>query len=135
MKFSRLFRNKDKPAPKAVTVRQEDGDNAERIAEQYLCQQGLTLVTRNYHCRFGEVDLIMRHGETLVFIEVRYRASSKFGGAAASIHVAKQRRIIAAAQNYLTTLRTTPACRFDAILMNKVDQSHVEWLQNAFDAN
>ena len=131
MKLPSLFRSLAKPQLNRKAV----GDEAERIAEQYLCKQGLTIVSRNYRCRYGEVDLIMEHGETLVFVEVRYRASDNFGGAAASIHVAKQRRIIAAAQHYLTSMRTLPACRFDAILMNKVDQAHVEWLQNAFDAS
>jgi putative endonuclease len=110
------------------------GDDAEALAEAYLSQRGLRLVTRNYRCRFGEIDLIMTEGNTLVFIEVRFRASNQFGGAVESIHVAKQRRLIAAAEHYLMTLKVTPPCRFDAILVNKLDHSHVEWIKDAFSA-
>jgi putative endonuclease len=118
----------------ALISKKKTGDDAESLALSYLQDRGLMLVMQNYRCRFGEIDLIMQHRETLVFVEVRYRASTSYGGAAASIHVAKQRRIIAAATHYLSTLRTVPPCRFDAILMNKLDNAHVEWLQSAFDA-
>jgi putative endonuclease len=108
------------------------GDDAERIAEQYLHEHGLKTIARNYQCRYGEIDLIMQDGEVLVFAEVRYRASKDFGGAAASIHVAKQRRIIAAAGHYLTAIRQPPPCRFDAILLNKLNIANVEWMKDAF---
>jgi putative endonuclease len=126
MKLGALFAKK--------TDKKIDGDDAERIAEQFLHQRGLKTITKNFHCRYGEIDLVMQHGDVLVFTEVRYRASAKFGGAAASIHVAKQRRIIAAAEFYLSTMRTPPACRFDAILMNKLNVDNVEWIQDAFGA-
>ncbi len=112
--------------------RKDTGDSAEKLAELYLQQHGLKTVARNYRCRYGEIDLIMADGEGLVFVEVRYRASRDFGGAAASIHVAKQRRLIAAAEHYLTQLKHTPPCRFDAILVNKMNASHVEWIKDAF---
>ena len=116
----------------ALFSRKADGDNAERIAERYLQQHGLTTIARNYRCRYGEIDLIMQDGDTTAFIEVRYRASSNFGGAAASIHPAKQRRIIAAAGHYLTNIRHPPPCRFDAILLKKLDAAGVEWIKDAF---
>jgi putative endonuclease len=116
----------------AKTEKQIAGDSAESIAEAYLVERGLRCVTKNYRCRYGEIDLVMADGETLVFVEVRFRASRDFGGAAESIHVAKQRRIAAAASHYLTTLSVTPACRFDAILVNKLEQSSVEWIKDAF---
>jgi putative endonuclease len=114
------------------TERQQHGAQAEQLAESFLSKQGLQLVARNYRCRFGEIDLIMQDAESLVFVEVRMRRSAQYGGAAGSIHAAKQQRLIAAAQHYLAGLRTTPACRFDAILMNEVDAAHVEWIKDAF---
>lgn len=118
----------------------ETGDNAEHIAETFLQTQGLKLVARNYRCRFGEIDLIMQERETLVFVEVRMRrrpvrgGSNDFGGPAASITVAKQARIIAAAQHYLAGMKKFPPCRFDAILMTTASQSSVEWMKGAFEA-
>ena len=114
------------------------GDDAERIAERFLTQHGLTLVARNYHCRYGEIDLIMRHAETLVFVEVKLRKMTSgradFGGAIASITASKQARIIATAQHYLSGMRELPQCRFDAVLLNALDTKAVEWLPNAFEA-
>ena len=115
----------------------QTGDSAERIAETFLQGHGLTLVTRNYRCRFGEIDLIMRQRDTLVFIEVRLRRSHKgndFGGPAASITATKQSRIIAAAQHYLAGVKQLPPCRFDAVLLNGLNVKDVEWLPNAFGA-
>ena len=115
----------------------ETGDNAERIAERFLIKRGLILIARNYRCRFGEIDLVMQECETLVFVEVRLRRTHKgndFGGPAASITPAKQARIIAAAQHYLSGLKQLPPCRFDAVLMNSLAAGDVEWLSNAFEA-
>jgi putative endonuclease len=108
-----------------------DGAQAERQAAQYLRQQGLQPVAQNYRSRFGEIDLIMRDGATLVFVEVRLRRNGDFGGAAASIDAHKQRRIVRTAQQYLAGLAHVPPCRFDAVLMG---DSGVEWLRNAFEA-
>jgi putative endonuclease len=114
------------------------GDDAERIAERFLTAQGLTLVTRNYRCRFGEIDLIMRHGETLVFVEVRMRkplrGKADFGGALASITATKQAKLVATAQHYLADMKHPPPCRFDALLLNGLHTRDVEWLRNAFGA-
>jgi putative endonuclease len=107
------------------------GQLAEQRAADYLRARGLKLVEKNYHCRFGEIDLILRDGATLVFVEVRSRASSQFGGAAASIDARKQHKLVATAQHYLASLPRTPPCRFDALLLQG-DQ--IEWLQNAFEA-
>jgi putative endonuclease len=107
------------------------GQQAEQLAARFLQQQGLTLVESNYRCRFGEIDLILREGETLVFAEVRQRSRSDFGGAAASIDTRKQQRIILTAQHYLSTLTRTPPCRFDALLLDST--AKVEWVKNAFE--
>jgi len=110
------------------------GAQAERLAAQYLQQQGLKPIAQNYRSRFGEIDLIMQDGATLVFIEVRLRRNAGFGGAAASIDARKQQRIIRTAQQYLASLARTPPCRFDAVLMDEVQGDNVQWLKNAFDA-
>ena len=107
------------------------GQHAEQRAAEYLLARGLKLVEKNYHCRFGEIDLILRDGGTLVFVEVRSRDSNQFGGAAASIDARKQHKLIATAQHYLAQLPRTPPCRFDALLFHG---EQIEWLQNAFGA-
>lgn len=107
------------------------GAKAEQLAAQFLQRQGLTLVESNYHCRFGEIDLILRDGESLVFAEVRQRSRSDFGGAAASIDARKQQRIILAARHYLAALNRTPPCRFDAVLLDST--ARLEWVKNAFE--
>jgi putative endonuclease len=110
------------------------GAQAEQLAAQYLQLQGLILIAQNYRCRFGEIDLIMRDGTTIVFIEVRLRHHSGFGGAAASIDARKQKRIISTAQQYLAGLVRIPPCRFDAVLIDDAQGSSMQWLKNAFDA-
>ena len=108
------------------------GAQAERLAAQFLQRQGLTLVQQNYRCRHGEIDLILRDGNTLVFAEVRLRSGNSFGGAAASINAAKQGRLIHTAQHYLSTLSHIPPCRFDAVLLDTLDNTGVEWVRDAF---
>ncbi len=110
------------------------GARAEQWVMRYLQQQGLQLLAQNYRCRFGEIDLIMQDGATLVFIEVRLRRHAAFGGAAASIDARKQQRIIHTAQQYLAGLGRTPPCRFDAVLMDDAEGHNLQWLRNAFDA-
>ena len=108
------------------------GEHAEDLAGAFLQRQGLELVERNYRCRFGEIDLIARDGKTLVFVEVRLRASASFGGAAASITAAKRGKLTRAARHYLAGAARTPACRFDAVLITGTELA-LEWLKNAFD--
>jgi len=81
----------------------------------------------------GEIDLVARDGEMLVFVEVRLRQRRDFGGAAASITATKRARMIAAAGLYLARLRHTPPCRFDAILLDALDPDRVEWLRNVVE--
>lgn len=118
----------------APTTKQA-GDAAEDEALRHLQQAGLRLLERNYRTPGrggGEIDLIMREPDaTVVFVEVRRRASARHGGAAASIGVSKQRRIIFAAKHYLMHLRSLPPCRFDVIVL---EPSGVTWLRAAFDA-
>jgi putative endonuclease len=114
------------------------GEEGERRALRHLQQHGLVLLARNYRvargpgARAGEVDLVMRDRDgTLVFVEVRSRADTRHGGAAASIGPAKQRRIVYAAMHYVARLAVPPPCRFDVVA---VDGDAVEWLAAAFDA-
>ncbi len=111
------------------------GDAAEDRALAHLRAAGLRLVARNYRTPGrggGEVDLILREpGGTLVFVEVRARASPHFGGAAATVGPAKQARLVRAARSYLMRLKVPPPCRFDVVA---IDAGQLHWLQGAFDA-
>lgn len=108
------------------------GACAEQLAAEFLQARGLKLLQQNYRCRYGEIDLILQDGATLVFAEVRLRSRDDFGGAAASIDAAKRVRLVRAAQHYLMALERTPSCRFDAVLLQTLDGSGIEWLKNAF---
>lgn len=108
------------------------GAQAEELAAQFLQRKGLKVLQQNYRCRFGEIDLILQDGDTLVFAEVRLRSRGDFGGAAASITAAKQGKLITTAQHYLATLPRIPPCRFDAVLLDALDGAGVEWVRNAF---
>lgn len=111
------------------------GTAAEDLALAYLQRAGLVLLARNYEPPGrggGEIDLIMRARDgTLVFVEVRARASAHAGGAAASVVQRKQQRIIRAARHYLSRLPALPPCRFDVVA---IDGTRVHWLRAAFDA-
>jgi putative endonuclease len=107
------------------------GVEAEAMAAAFLECQGLTILARNYRCRLGEIDLIARDREATVFVEVRSRASSAFGGAAASITAAKRQRLLKAARHYISQQRSVPQCRFDALLIEG-DPPRIEWLRYAF---
>lgn len=119
------------------------GDAAEDVALAHLRRHGLALVQRNFKTPGrggGEVDLIMREPDgTLVFVEVRQRASQRQGGAGASITGVKQRRIVFAARHFLLRLGSEPPCRFDVVLMegalNAPQPVSIEWLRAAFDAS
>lgn len=105
------------------------GAQAEQAAAAFLQSRGLELLETNYRCRFGEIDLILRDNDTLVFAEVRLRSSAEFGGAAESITVTKQKKLRRTAQHYLGRLRQIPCCRFDAVL---IGNNGIEWIKNAF---
>ncbi|MDX1836243.1 YraN family protein [Legionella taurinensis] len=109
------------------------GDKAELLACNYLKQQGLTLLFSNYRCRFGEIDLIMRDGNYLVFVEVRARKSSAFGGALASITASKQKRLIQTALHYQLTQnqQNQHPLRFDVVCLQGTP-CQLEWIKNAF---
>ncbi|MEO8738752.1 MAG: YraN family protein [Casimicrobiaceae bacterium] len=104
------------------------GAAAEMLAAEFLVKRGVEIIARNYRCRGGEIDLIARDRDMLVFVEVRLRSSAAFGGAAASITSAKRRRLARAAGHYLAALGREPPCRFDALLLDALDPDRIEWL-------
>lgn len=112
------------------TTKQVEGEAAEDAALAYLQAQGLGLLQRNFRCKGGEIDLILQQQDTLVFVEVRKRADSRYGGAAASVTTRKQARLILAAQVFLQRYRVPPACRFDVIAF---DGNHLSWIKNAIE--
>ncbi len=115
-----------------MTRRASDvGRLAEDRALLYLQQQGLQLVERNVRWQRGEIDLVMRDGTTLVFIEVRQRATQRFGGAAASIDATKRSRLWRSAQYFLLRYASPPPCRFDAVC---IDGTELTWLRHVVAA-
>ncbi|RZT29630.1 putative endonuclease [Cupriavidus agavae] len=117
--------------PRPAQTATARGAQAEDRALAYLQRQGLAPVERNYRCKGGEIDLIMRAGDgTLVFVEVRQRRGRGFGGAAQSITPAKQRRVLLAASHYLAALGQVPPCRVDVVA---IEPGRLDWLANAFD--
>lgn len=107
----------------------------EDAAERYLQQQGLLAVERNFNSRGGEIDLVMREADTLVFVEVRFRKSDRFGTPVESVTAAKQRKLLQTAQLYLLARpqwRNKP-CRFDIVAARPGESGlQFEWIKNAF---
>ena len=113
------------------------GRDAEELAERYLSRHGLMLVMRNYRCRRGEIDLVMRDADTLVFVEVRRRTSHAFGGGVASVDSRKRTRLVAAAEHYLMMKRIGDErpCRFDVVAIDgRSPRTTIEWVRGAFDS-
>ncbi len=110
------------------------GDSGERRAESFLGKHGLRTIERNWHCRQGEIDLVMSDGETLVFVEVRLRTPRGFADGAASVDVHKQRKLAQAASMFLAThvqWQECP-CRFDVVGIEG-DTGEIGWIRNAFE--
>jgi putative endonuclease len=113
-----------------TSAAQVAGAGAEDEAARFLASRGLTIVARNFRTRLGEIDVIARDGATLVFVEVRYRATGAFGGALESITASKRSRIVAAAHQFLAKLGAEPPCRFDVVLL---EGESTRWIPAAFD--
>ena len=135
----RAQRLRKKPVPKASqpegrSAKQRTGDLFEDRACQHLEQAGLILLARQLRCPRGEIDLVLREADVLVFVEVRARSLTTFGSAAASITFNKQSRILFAIQWHLSRITKrffagdTPMCRIDVIAF---DQGHLTWLRDA----
>lgn len=113
------------------------GKQAEDAACRYLQSQGLTLIERNFLCRRGEIDLIMKQADTTVFVEVRYRRNSRYGSAAESVDWRKQEKLLAAAEYYLQhhPKAAKGACRFDVVALTMQNQQQkIDWIVDAFQA-
>jgi putative endonuclease len=118
-----------RPTPTA-----ERGREAEDLACTWLRERGLRLLERNYRSPFGEIDIVMQEGGTLVFVEVRYRRSASHGSAAETVGAQKQARLRATAEHYLQARRDSKKpCRFDIVAVSgsRMDAG-IEWLPNAF---
>lgn len=105
------------------------GQAAENAARQYLEQRGLKFVERNVRYRFGEIDIIMRDGKDWVFIEVKYRTHTQYGGAVNALSLAQTQRLRKAASHYIQLNRIDAICRFDVIA---ADPSGIQWIRDAF---
>lgn len=106
------------------------------MAETFLRGRGLRTVTRNFRCRLGEIDLVMRDADCLVFTEVRYRRDRQYGSGAESVTTHKQRRIILTAMWYLKMHGGSrpPRCRFDVVSLGHANgKLEIDWIPNAFD--
>lgn len=116
-------------------TRRQIGMDAEQQARSWLQQQGLHHLASNWYCRLGEIDLIMRDGDSVVFVEVKYRRTRQFGGALASVTRSKQRKIMAAAGIWLSRQRQGNLnCRFDVLGMEPDATNGIQyhWIQHAF---
>ncbi len=118
--------------------RRTQGAHVEALARDFLLRQGLTPVAANANYRGGELDLVMRDGDTLVFVEVRYRRGSGFGGGAASVDANKRRKLVHAAGLFLAAHRehARAPCRFDVIdASGDPEAPEFLWLRDAFRAD
>ncbi|MGU9867292.1 YraN family protein [Kluyvera ascorbata] len=120
-------------SPRQLTTKQV-GDAAEQRARRWLEGQGLAFIAANVRERSGEIDLIMREGTVTVFVEVRYRSSGFYGGAAASVTRGKQNKLLQTARLWLARHNgsfDTVDCRFDVIAFTG---NEIEWFSNAFSS-
>lgn len=116
----------------AGRLARQRGAGAEEAAAAFLARKGLDILARNYRCRLGEVDIVAREGEVLVFVEVRARSGDAFGGAAASVDAHKQARLAAAARHFLGRLGAEPPCRFDVLAWDG-PEGPPRWIRAAFE--
>lgn len=110
------------------------GSETEAAACQWLHTQGLVILERNFRCKLGEIDIVARDGETLVFVEVRQRRHRQFGDGFASVDYRKQQKIVRAARWYLQARNffDRHPCRFDIVSARSTTE--LEWIKDAFQA-
>ena len=120
----------NKPSTKNI------GDQAELRAKKFLEANGLAIVAQNFHCRLGEIDIIAKSSDTLIFVEVKYRQKSQFGGAISAVSLTKQEKIKKSARIYLQQQQLNEyntSCRFDVVAIDgDMSQPSITWLTNAF---
>lgn len=112
--------------------KREQGQWAEHEACVYLRRRGMRLITSNYSCRHGEIDLVMKDKDYTVFVEVRYRRNRDFGGGLASVDFRKQRKLVATAQHYLQRNTDSVNARFDVVAVDA--NRNIDWVSDAFEA-
>jgi len=119
-----------------TTTAHSKGQETEDACCAYLKKQGLSLIEKNFHCRNGEIDLIMKDDKTIVFIEVRYRRNNNFGGAIESITPSKQKKVRASAETYIQCNAISDDVRIDFVAMtqdpDQLSGYTFEWIKNAF---
>ncbi len=112
------------------------GLDAEQLADKFLKRQGLIPVVRNFRCRLGEIDLIARDGDAIVFIEVRYRACNRFSRAGLTVDIHKQRKLIRTAALFTAQRSKYANCvmRFDVVAIDADEHGEktIEWIKDAF---
>ena len=116
----------------------QQGRSWERAAESLLRRRGLLTLARNYQCRRGEIDLVMLEGTVLVFVEVRYRRSDRYGSGADSVTLTKQRRIVSAARQFLGrhAQHAQRPCRFDVVSIGGgANGAELDWIRSAFEVS
>lgn len=109
------------------------GQLTEQACSEYLAGKGLRLIENNYRCRYGEIDLVMRQANTVVFVEVRYRRNDNYGGALASVDHRKQRRIMKTVQHYIRERNIVCPTRIDVVAMSSdaAGSYTFDWLTDA----
>lgn len=121
---------------KTTNATTEIGKQSEQLASEYLIKNGLTIIEKNFHCRFGEIDIIAKDSQTIIFIEVKYRSDVNYGGAISAVSASKQEKIKKSARIYLQQQALNEyntACRFDVIAMQgQLNSPEITWLTNAF---
>lgn len=113
------------------------GNHWERVAERWLRRRGASVITRNFTSRTGEIDLIVRDGEDIAFVEVKYRAHPGFGSGAEHVTLSKQRRLVNTARTFVAYHKHAPAqvFRFDVVSIgDSPDGARIQWIKNAFEA-
>ncbi len=117
--------------------RQALGKWGEMKAASYLISQGIEILKRNYRCEYGEIDLIAKDGETIVFVEVKTRSSSKYGQPEEAVDAAKQEHIVASAENYLMENSFTEDWRVDVVSIigqpKDKEAEELMWYKNALE--
>ena len=119
------------------SLKRRIGDNWERATESFLHRRGLITLKRNFHSRFGEIDLVMKDQDSLVFVEVRFRQNCRFGTGAETVTIAKQKKLSRAALYYLyrNPQYSQIPCRFDVVSVStNAGIANFEWIRNAFDS-
>lgn len=118
-----------------MRVSTEHGRAGEEEATRYLSAKGYEILTRNYRSKRGEVDIVARQGDTLVFVEVKMRSSSTTGSGRDYVHRSKQRRIALAAEQYLSVSGWEGPCRFDVIEIQGATMPRLSHIENAFECH